>query len=46
MIVGYPFEGQNCIAAYDCEAERLSITITDPIGVDFEGEDFNDEDFK
>jgi len=46
MIVGYPFEGRNCIAAYDCEAEKLPITITAPIGVDSEDEDFKDEDFK
>jgi len=45
MIVGYPFEGQNCIAAYDCKAERIPIQITDPIGKENdeildEGEDF------
>jgi proteasome lid subunit RPN8/RPN11 len=44
MIVGTPFEGKNCIAAYNCRAERLAIEITDPIGKNFE-EDF-DDDFK
>ena len=39
MIVGYPFEGQTCVAAYDSHAERLPIEITAPIGED-------DEDFK
>jgi proteasome lid subunit RPN8/RPN11 len=39
MIVGYPFEGQSCVAAYDSNAERLPVEITAPIGKD-------DEDFK
>jgi proteasome lid subunit RPN8/RPN11 len=39
MIVGYPFEGRGCVAAYDSHAERLPIEITAPIGED-------DEDFK
>ena len=39
MIVGYPFEGQSCVAAYDSNAERLPIEITAPTGKD-------DEDFK
>jgi proteasome lid subunit RPN8/RPN11 len=39
MIVGYPFEGQSCLAAYDSNANRLPIEITAPIGKD-------DEDFK
>ena len=39
MIVGYPFEGRGCVAAYDSNAERLPIEITAPIGED-------DEDFK
>lgn len=34
MIVGPPFEGQRCVAAYDSNAERLPIEITDPIGYD------------
>ncbi len=46
MIVGYPFEGKGCIVAYDCNAEKLPITITDPIGKDFKDENFEDEDFK
>lgn len=41
MIVGYPFEGQNRIAAYDCKAERLPIQITAPIGK--ENDDIPDE---
>jgi proteasome lid subunit RPN8/RPN11 len=32
MIVGYPFEGQRCVAAYDSNAERLPVEITAPIG--------------
>jgi proteasome lid subunit RPN8/RPN11 len=39
MIVGYPFEGQSCVAAYDSNADRLPIEITTPIGRD-------DQDFK
>ena len=34
MIVGYPFEGRNCIAAYDSNAEKLPIEITEAIGYD------------
>ena len=34
MIVGYPFEGQNCMAAYDSNAERLPIEVTAEIGFD------------
>ena len=34
VIVGYPFEGQNCIAAYDSNADKLPIEITSPIGYD------------
>ena len=44
MIVGYPFEGQKCIAAYNCKAERLPIQITEPTGKNFD-QDF-EEDFK
>jgi proteasome lid subunit RPN8/RPN11 len=36
MIVGYPFEGKNCIAAYDSNSERLPIEIAAPIGYDSE----------
>jgi proteasome lid subunit RPN8/RPN11 len=39
MIVGYPFEGQTCVAAYGSKADRLPVEITAPIGK-------NDEDFK
>ena len=34
MIVGSPFEGKNCIAVYDSNAERLPLEITEPIGYD------------
>jgi len=34
MIVGYPFEGQNCIAVYDSNAERLPVEVTAEIGFD------------
>lgn len=34
MIVGYPYEGRNCVAAYDAHAERLPIEITAAIGFD------------
>jgi len=44
MIVGYPFEGLGCVAAYNGRAERLPVDITEPIGKSFE-EDF-EEDFK
>ena len=36
MIVGFPFEGQGCVAAYDSSANRLPIEITAPIGKDSE----------
>jgi proteasome lid subunit RPN8/RPN11 len=29
MIVGYPFEGAACVAAYDSNGERLPLQITD-----------------
>ena len=32
MIVGYPFEGQSCVAAYDSNADRLPVEITSSIG--------------
>jgi proteasome lid subunit RPN8/RPN11 len=38
LIVGPPFEGKNCIAAYDSNGEKVSIEITAPI-------ECNDEDF-
>jgi proteasome lid subunit RPN8/RPN11 len=28
MIVGYPFEGEGCIAVYDGEGERMTLKIT------------------
>ena len=34
MIVGYPFEGQSCVAAYDSHADRLPVEIAPPIGKD------------
>jgi proteasome lid subunit RPN8/RPN11 len=34
MIVGYPFEGQSCLAVYDSNADRLPVEIVDPIGYD------------
>jgi proteasome lid subunit RPN8/RPN11 len=38
MIVGPPFEGKNCIAAYDSNAEKVTIEITEPV-------ECKDEDF-
>jgi proteasome lid subunit RPN8/RPN11 len=35
MIVGYPFEGQSSVAAYDSNADRLPIEITAATGKDF-----------
>jgi proteasome lid subunit RPN8/RPN11 len=29
MIVGYPFEGENCVAAYGSEGEKLPLQITE-----------------
>lgn len=34
MIVGYPFEGIGCVAAYDSNADRLPVEIIDAIGFD------------
>ena len=31
LIVGPPYEGKGCIAAYDSNGDRLPIEITDPI---------------
>jgi proteasome lid subunit RPN8/RPN11 len=39
MIVGPPFVGETCIAAYDSNADRIQIEITEPI------ECRDDEDF-
>lgn len=38
VIVGYPYEGKNCIAAYDSNGDKLPIEITEPI-------ECKDEDF-
>ncbi len=38
LIVGYPYEGKNCIAAYDSNGDNLPIEITEPI-------ECNDEDY-
>ena len=52
MIVGYPFEGRGCVAAYNCNAERLTVWITAPTGRDLEkdlDEEFDEnseEEFK
>jgi hypothetical protein len=35
MIVGYPFEGQNSVAAYDSNADKLPIEVTAALGKDF-----------
>ncbi len=42
MIVGYPYEGLSCLAAYDSNAERIPVEITEPIGYDSnpDSEDF------
>lgn len=31
MIVGYPYEGKNCIAAYDSAGDKVPIEITSPL---------------
>jgi proteasome lid subunit RPN8/RPN11 len=28
MIVGYPFEGESCVAVYDSNGDRLPLTVT------------------
>ena len=38
IIVGFPFEGKSCIAAYDSEGDKILMEITAPIKCD-------DEDF-
>jgi proteasome lid subunit RPN8/RPN11 len=38
MIVGYPYEGKNCIAAYDSNGDNVPIEVTAAL-------DCNDEDF-
>ena len=44
MIVGYPFEGRGCVAAYNCNAERLNVEITAPTGRDLEKDFYGDLD--
>jgi len=43
MIVGYPYEGHTCIAAYDSNADKIPIEITSPLAC--RDEDFYEEDF-
>jgi proteasome lid subunit RPN8/RPN11 len=38
MIVGYPYEGQRCIAAYDSNGDKVPIEITAPL-------ECNDDEF-
>ncbi|MDR0373559.1 MAG: Mov34/MPN/PAD-1 family protein [Nitrososphaerota archaeon] len=38
MIVGYPYTGKTCIAAYDSNGDRVPIEVTSPLECD-------DEDF-
>jgi proteasome lid subunit RPN8/RPN11 len=38
MIVGFPYEGKGCIAAYDSNGDKLPIEVTEPL-------ENNDEDF-
>jgi proteasome lid subunit RPN8/RPN11 len=38
MIVGYPYEGKNCIAAYDSNGDKVPIEVTSAL-------DCNNEDF-
>ena len=41
MIVGYPYEGKKCIAAYDSNSDRVPIEITEPVGDDFDWKKFD-----
>ncbi|MDR1993086.1 MAG: Mov34/MPN/PAD-1 family protein [Nitrososphaerota archaeon] len=34
MIVGYPYSGNDCIAAYDSNGDRISLEITAPLKCD------------
>ena len=36
VIVGYPYEGKRCIAAYDSNGDKLPIEITEPIACEDE----------
>jgi proteasome lid subunit RPN8/RPN11 len=38
VIVGYPYEGKSCIAAYDSNGDKVSIEVTAAL-------EFDDEDF-
>ena len=38
VIVGYPYEGKSCVAAYDSNGDKVPIEITEPI-------ECRDEDF-
>jgi proteasome lid subunit RPN8/RPN11 len=38
MIVGYPYEGKRCVAAYDSIGDRVPVEVTAPV-------DCKDEDF-
>jgi len=38
MIVGYPYEGKSCIAAYDSNGDKVPIEVTAPL-------ECNDDDF-
>jgi len=31
MIVGFPYEGKDCVAAYDSEGEKMPIEVTAPL---------------
>jgi proteasome lid subunit RPN8/RPN11 len=38
MIVGYPYDGKDCVAAYDSNGDKIQVEITPPIKC-------SDEDF-
>ena len=40
MIVGYPYDGRSCVAAYDAKADKIPIEITAPIEKDEQEDDF------
>ena len=33
MIVGYPYEGKSCVAAYDSNGDRVPIEVTAACGM-------------
>ncbi len=41
MIVGYPYEGKNCVAAFDSDAQKMPIEITEPVIDDFDWKTFD-----